>query len=284
MDRMFELIKYLFSLFKKLFPYLLLIGFGLLCWRWFEFASANQQDIYTPIVNGVIGGIVTSFLILVFSILWRSNITPWIENLLYKDTEVAGGWTGVLVPFIGIEEIDKRRVKIALGVIRRRRKKRKNESEKDEEHCGTDISASVESEDGSKNVEAELILKKKKSEASDEYEEEKRVVIGIASPVAPIEVRVEFRRTGHSLTGQVVEIGGASQVHTYSIKGSFKNLILTGEYENEDGTHIDRGSLSLMLLNNGKTLEGFFSSYADSDHRVAPFKCLLNRQHRIGNE
>lgn len=275
-----ELLKRATQLVVKLLPYALLIGFGVLCWQWFDFATKNQQDVYTPIVNGVIGGVVTSFLILVFSIVWKSNITPWVENLLYRDTKIEGIWSGVLVPYIGIDEIDSRRVKVAFGIIEKRRKKRAQKQSGDEAQSESkDVSASVSSDTGEeREIEAELILKNKSKDGSQEEIIERKAFLAIGAPIGTIEVRVEIKRVGHSLSGEIVEIGGMSQIHTYTVKGSFKNLIVTGEYENKDCTHIDRGSLSMMLLENGKLLEGFFSSYADSEHRMAPFKCVLRRQ------
>lgn len=177
-----------------------------------------------------------------------------------------------------IDEIDKRRLKVALGVIERRRRKRKTGSESNESNS-KDISATCIEGNSEKDVEAELILKD--SENQDEGEVvDRKLFIKISSGVEPIEVRAEIKRVGHKITGQLVEIGGASQIHTYSLNGSFKNLILTGEYENEDRCNIDRGSLSLMLRENGGKLEGFFASYSDHDHDMAPFKCILKRHEK----
>lgn len=282
--------KFLFWLYKtlrSLAPYLIFLGFGILCWQWFAFTNQAQADLAEPIVNGVIAGVVTSILILIFSIVWRSNITPWIENLLYKDTKIEGVWNGVLVPFIGIEEIDKRRVKIAFGIVERRRRRRKQNTDEAqrEQNNGTEISVSAKAQDGEaeRDIEAELIIKDTPdSEKQDSQDElvDRKFFLKIGSGLEPIEVRVEVKRIGHSVMGQIVEIGGASDIHTYGFTGSFKNLILTGEYENEDCAHIDRGSLSLMLRKNGRSLEGFFSSYVDGDHHMAPFKCVLKRQDR----
>lgn len=276
---------------KSLTPYLIFLGFGILCWNWFQFTAQTQADLAEPIVNGVIGGVVTSLLILIFTILWNSNITPWIENLLYKDTKLEGVWNGVLVPYIGIEEIDKRRIDVAFGIVERRRRKRKKTQKEAQPEEGNGkslaISATSQENDCERDIEAELILKEPAKSNPDEDKGElidRRVFLKIGSGMAPIEVRVEIKRVGHSITGQIVEIGGASDIHTYSVKGSFKNLILTGEYENQDCSHIDRGSLSLMLRGNGRSLEGFFSSYDDGEHHMAPFKCVLKRQDRNASE
>jgi hypothetical protein len=274
---------------RILAPYLILLGFGILCWQWFSFTNQSQADLAAPIINGIIAGIVASLLILIFSVVWRSNITPWVENLLYKDTKIEGVWNGVLVPFIGIEEIDKRRVKLAFGIVERRRRKRnkskKSESNNQEGGTSLSVSASAQEKEGDREVEAELIIKgSSKSENDDQQDEliDRKFFVKIGADMVPIEVRVEIKRIGHSIVGQIVEIGGASDIHTYGVTGSFKNLILTGEYENQDCAHIDRGSLSLMLRENGRSLEGFFSSYDDGEHNMAPFKCVLKRQNRSG--
>ncbi|ELF6907088.1 hypothetical protein RA806_003578 [Vibrio cholerae] len=261
-------------------PYLVIASFGALCFKWFEFSSTQNHKLLEPVINGVVGGIVTSVLIFVFSILWRSNITPWIENLLYKDTKIEGIWNGVLVPYIGIDEIDKRRLKFAVGIVERRKRNHKSDPDK-QVRSSTEVSASSIDENGSNQIEAELILKNADQTSSTDAKDElidRKIVIKPLSHGVPIEVRLEINRIGHQITGTLVEIGGASQIHTYEVSGSFKNLILTGVYENDDRSHIDRGSLSLMLKNNGSKLEGFFSSYADQDHCTVPFKCVLNRQ------
>jgi hypothetical protein len=268
----------------SLAPYLIFMGFGVLCWRWFEFANQSQFSLVEPIINGVIGGIVTSVLILIFSVIWRSNITPWLENLLYKDTKIEGIWQGVLVPFVGIDEIDKRRIKIAFGIIERRRKRKEKpeETTADTKTLGQNpvVVATAQEKYGRRDIEAELIIKSVPDDVANADQDElidRRLFIKIGSNLAPIEVRVEIKRVGHAIAGQIVEIGGASDIHTYRLSGSFKNLILTGEYENQDCAHIDRGGLSLMLRGNGQSLEGFFSSYVDEDHKMAPFKCVLKR-------
>lgn len=288
-----QFLSWLCKTIRSLAPYLIIIGFGILCWHWFAFSSQAQADMAEPIINGVIAGVVTSLLILIFSILWRSNITPWIENLLYKDTKIEGIWNGILVPFVGIEEIDKRRIKIAFGIVERRRRRRTKNSEEptsEKESNGTSLSVSASSQekDGDRDIEAELLIKDMPDPENGDNKDElidRKFFIKIGSGMAPIEVRVEVKRVGHAVMGSIVEIGGASDIHTYSFTGSFKNLILTGQYENQDCAHIDRGSLSLMLRENGRSLEGFFSSYADGDHRMAPFKCVLKRQDRsVGSE
>lgn len=286
-----KFLSWLWKTTRILVPYLIFLGFSILCWQWFSFTNQAQADLAEPIVNGVIAGVVTSLLLLIFSIIWRTNITPWIENLLYKDTKIEGVWNGVLVPFIGIEEIDKRRIKMAFGIVERRRRRKTKSSETESENQGNgtslSVSASAQENEIDRDIEAELIIKgTPETENGGEKGEliDRKFFVKIGSGMVPIEVRVEIKRVGHSIMGQIVEIGGASDIHTYGFSGSFKNLILTGEYENQDCANIDRGSLSLMLRKNGGSLEGFFSSYDDGEHNMAPFKCVLKRQGRSTNE
>lgn len=201
----------------------------------------------------------------------------------HKNWRYEGIWQGILVPFVGIEEIDKRRIKIAFGIIERRRQKKKTEEPTaDAKNSGQNfaVAATAQEKDGERDIEAELIIKSAPDDVVNADQGElidRKFFIKIGADMAPIEVRVEIKRVGHMVTGQIVEIGGASDIHTYRLSGSFKNLILTGEYENQDCAHIDRGGLSLMLRGNGQSLEGFFSSYVDEDHKMASFKCVLKR-------
>lgn len=274
----------------KMLPGLVIVAICILFWRWFEFKSYRSAALAEPVLMGVIAGVVTSFLLLVFSVIWKANITPWIENLLFKDTKIEGVWNGILVPFIGIDEIDKRRVKIAFGIAERRlkRKSKRKESSNTGAETEKNVSVAASSVDSDKDIEAELIIKSRATPDRDADEKgeliDRRLFVKLTSETWPIKVRVEINRTGHDVSGHIVEIGGASDIHTYRLKGAFKNLILTGEYENTDASSIDRGGLSLMLRGNGNVLEGFFSSYADEEHRMAPFKCVLEKQEKSASE
>ncbi|MEQ9865672.1 hypothetical protein [Pectobacterium aroidearum] len=245
-------------------------------WKWIELSNQQNRDLVETISNGIISGIVTSLIVVIFSFLWRSNITPWLENTLYKDTKVEGIWEGMLIPYIGIDQIDKRRQKIVMGIISKR-KMGSDVNSKTEIKKETGVSALlIDSKGKEEKVDAELILKNDGNDREESNHESSTIKISIA--VVPIEIRAEIKRSGHTITANIIEIGGASQIHTYSVKGSFKNLIFTGEYENDDPSNIDRGSLSLMLIKNGRVFEGFFSSYADNENKMHPFKCILQRQ------
>jgi hypothetical protein len=265
----------------KLIPLTLLLIIGIFAYNYFNTSFFNSHSEWAPpIFNGVISGVVTAALLVALSITFRSHLRPTLENLQYRGVKIEGVWSGVLVPYVGVDEIDKRRIKIGMAEIRRRKRVRKEKGTNGD--FGTkEISATAIGHDGSqRNIDAELIANDDSEDGSDKDDDSE--VVGrkffiAVSKFSPIEVRAQFERVGHEIKGEIVEIGGASDIHTYSVRGSFKNLILTGEYENNHSGHIDRGSLSLMLVKNGREFRGFFSSYADSDHKIVPFRCVLKR-------
>jgi hypothetical protein len=248
-----------------------------LVWSWLDHGLAKNFDVLKPIVEGVIGGVVTALLLLVFATLWKTNITPWFENITYRDAKIEGVWHGFLVPYMGIEEIDRLRVQAAWRKIMNGSK---SPAKQEQVEDTVPVEASVVSSDGDKSTSsAELILPpREQSAASSETEPpKKRKTITIALGAQPIRVRAEFWRVGHKVEGRFIEIGGASEVHTYYVVGTFRNLILCGRYQNENPQNIDRGSFSLMLKANGGRFEGFFASYADEEHKIHPFRCVLKR-------
>ncbi len=138
----------------------------------------------------------------------------------------------------------------------------------------------------SEPVTAEVVIHQGKDKENEQQgsENKKKTKTEFRLSPTPIIIRAEIRRSGHNISGRIIEIGGASKVHSYNIVGTFKNLILSGTYEPFSKDHMDRGAFSLMLLENGKKLEGFFSSYSDGDHRIAPMQCILSKRHISTND
>jgi len=84
-----------------------------------------------------------------------------------------------------------------------------------------------------------------------------------------VEIEVwKLEQIGHSIKGTVTVMQGDDQGKTYTIEGKFKNLILTGIYTSTDKSAIDRGTINLMLVNNGHTLTGHGTYYYDPDHII----------------
>lgn len=271
-------IKKIGLLLWMIFPHLILIFSGIFLWWYLSGLENSSTPIFSSLASGIISGLITALLLFVFAVLWRKNIEPWFENLLYQDVCIEGEWFGILIPYLGLEDLDRAAKKAAWRKFQERiRKERKVER-------GEPVPATSTSEQGNeKEVSAELILHKSKySSNGTDDDAEKHIKISIAP--APILIRVEISRVGHKVSGRIIEIGGASKVHTYTITGGFKNLILSGCYETCSKDHIDRGALSLMLKNNGKVFEGFFSSYGDTQHAIKPMQCVLKKKNQLSED
>lgn len=107
----------------KLIPLALLLATGLFSYNYFNASFFNSHSEWAPpIFNGVISGVVTAGLLVALSITFRSHLRPTLENLQYRGVKIEGVWNGLLVPYIGVEELDKRRIKIGMAEIRRRKK------------------------------------------------------------------------------------------------------------------------------------------------------------------
>lgn len=248
----------------------------------FFYKQDLDTNTYKSWIDGIISGIVTAIILFIVQILWKKNLLVFIENLLYQDVKIEGEWNGFIVPFIGLDELDKMQKEIAWSRFKAMRKNNSFQSEENTEESNTatnnhmTTAATIYDEKTGKEekVEAEIIYDKK-DKKSNQLTKEKTVISISAKPIV---VRAELKRNGHKITGKIIEIGGASDIHTYEVNGSFKNLILTASYESSSESHIDRGALSLMLVNNGNLFEGFFSSYNDSEHCMSPMKCYLYKR------
>ena len=75
----------------------------------------------------------------------------------------------------------------------------------------------------------------------------------------------------------MVTLNGANTGNVYNFKGLFKNLILTASYTSNAKGALDRGTITLMLVNNGSTLKGYCSFYEDSSSQVISTEYVLNR-------
>lgn len=261
---------------KKWLPYLTISLFVVIVWWILSKQTIPKDSILNTLAAGVVSGLVTAILLYVFNVFRIRHFHPWIENLLYKDARIEGVWSGFIVPYIGLDEIDRLNRQAAWHAFKESKLHKENKANT------RPIEASVEDERGTnKKVNAELILHgeidvENKEDKGDAKRKPINVTISIKP--APIMIRAEIFRVGHNVSGRVIEIGGASKIHTYCLDGSFRNLILAGKYENERQSNIDRGSFSLMLRNNGNRLEGFFSAYGDSQNKIVPMMCILKKQ------
>lgn len=146
-----------------------------------------MNDLASNITIGIVSGLFTTLVVVVFHRLWISVIEPWYEERIYKDAKIEGRWKS---------ETDYSGIKLT-----------------------------------------ELYVLQRKS---------------------------------HSITGTATVLEGPVpwQGKTFTIEGVFKNMILTASYTSTDPSTFDRGTLTLMLENNGQTLCGQLIFYFDPEHRV----------------
>jgi len=258
----------------------------------YKYFDVNAK-LYDTLSTGVVSGLITSLLLFFIQIIWKKNIIIWIENLLYQDVCVEGEWSGIIVPFIGLDTIDKFQKEMAWKAFKQRVRKENSNAEtpktKNEVPEAEDAEIVDEEEvdaEKAEQVTAEVVIHKTQEKSNKDQTEnsQKQVRTELRLSPSPIIIRAEIRRSGHNINGRIIEIGGASKVHSYNICGTFKNLILSGTYETFSKDHMDRGAFSLMLLENGKKLEGFFSSYSDGEHRITPMQCILRKRHIDSND
>ena len=79
---------------------------------------------------------------------------------------------------------------------------------------------------------------------------------------------IKINQSSHRITGTMTCISGPDKGQVYQLEGEFKNLILTASYSSREIGSLDRGSITLMLKNNGHELTGHCSYYSDEEHNV----------------
>ena len=166
------------------------------------------------IVTGILSGLLTTLIIILFREVWSKIIHAWYLNFLYRDARIEGRWYGRCDYF------------------------------------------DMENENG--------LLDVKHKENPNYY-------------------NIRLKRIGHDIRGNMICESGWEQGRTYLIKGSFRNLILTAEYEPDDSASMERASMTLMLKNNGRSLKGYVSMYMDEFDSVSPGKMIWTKEHAEGH-
>ena len=141
------------------------------------------------IVNGLIGGLVATFLTLVIRKMWLSIIMPWYEERVYHDAHFEGRWEG------------------------------------SESFSDTD-------------------------------------------PPLVDRFTMEIRRQGHRVEATTTCLEGPDRGKVYEFSGSFKNLILTLSWMPRDDTSLERGTLTVKLVENGRKFVGHGAFYSPATERV----------------
>lgn len=278
-------IKLLVNFIWKIIPFAIVAVLTVILYCYFNYLIVNKFDVVSSIINNIISGIITAIIIFFVHVLWKKNISAWIENLLYQDVHIEGEWSGFIVPYFGLADLDEMAKNMAWNIVKNRIAREKYPESKNagfQEKSNEKTEASIIDDKTGKEepISAEIIVQTQDNQKPDEPKKVKKTIQFSFSP-EPIIIRAELNRVGHTITGRLIEIGGASKIHTYTISGTFKNLILNCTYEVSSKDHIDRGSLALMLVNNGTSLEGFFSSYADNFNKIIPMQCVLRKMNQV---
>jgi len=71
---------------------------------------------------------------------------------------------------------------------------------------------------------------------------------------------VIVRQKAHRVSGEIIYKGERETIE-YEFDGEFKNLILTARYWTKRQSTLSRGTFTLMLRDEGKTLEGYYAGY-----------------------
>lgn len=89
---------------------------------------------------------------------------------------------------------------------------------------------------------------------------------------------VTIKRAGHDVNGELIGFEGGDKGKAYKFNGVFRNLLLTANYEPESASSLDRGTISLMLINNGDLFKGVMAIYEDVSHSVKPVYVSMVRE------
>ena len=88
---------------------------------------------------------------------------------------------------------------------------------------------------------------------------------------------VRLRQSSHHVHGTMTCKIGHDAGNIYEFEGEFRNLILTATYKNRSKNTLDRGTMTLMLKDNGKKLEGYCCFYNDKMHEVVSTDYVWSR-------
>jgi hypothetical protein len=83
-----------------------------------------------------------------------------------------------------------------------------------------------------------------------------------------VEYSLTIERVGHKIRGQMTALTEIDKGRTWTVEGTFRNLILTAVYGATERTRIDRGGIVLMLEADGEVMSGQLAYYLGPKHAV----------------
>ena len=86
-----------------------------------------------------------------------------------------------------------------------------------------------------------------------------------------------IKQWGNRINGTIKCIEGQDQGNNYIFEGNFKNLILTATYESTNKYATDRGTFTVKMEDNGKTLKGHTVYLGDTDGELSDAKYIWQK-------
>nr|VFJ68073.1 MAG: hypothetical protein BECKDK2373B_GA0170837_12062 [Candidatus Kentron sp. DK] len=90
-------------------------------------------------------------------------------------------------------------------------------------------------------------------------------------------IEYNFTQTGHNITGYAYSLDGSNKGQKWEFEGDFFNLIAAVTYSSEGDRHLDRGSASLQLTENGNKLVGHIIYYENKSNSLWSVVAELTR-------
>lgn len=84
-------------------------------------------------------------------------------------------------------------------------------------------------------------------------------------------------RSGTRVKGKAICSSGYSKGMIWKFDGSFEGLILSLSYSALERSKLDRGNITMMLVNNGLKLKGYINYYQDDIHSIKSVSIEMNK-------
>lgn len=97
---------------------------------------------------------------------------------------------------------------------------------------------------------------------------------------------LHLRQKAYRITGTLVSTAGSDEGAAYELEGEFKNLILTLTYVNTEKGARDRGTLTLLVKEDGRRLVGKSAYYSTASDLIAEcdYNCVRKRYAAAANK
>jgi hypothetical protein len=97
------------------------------------------------------------------------------------------------------------------------------------------------------------------------------------------ETLLNIKQIGHKIDGVATDLTRSSGA-SYSFSGEIRNLILTISYYSNDKSELDRGTITLHLIDNGKRMSGFVSYYSSRKNVIVSSLYIAEKKSNFNKE